>query len=714
MPTMNDNIQSLHKALCTGDYNQSIKHLRLLGRRIIQAWHTTPGAEKTKLPANPAFIIKYLSQQVIASYSETNLKPIKPQNETELRLKLSRLYIFLMSWEDADLTREADPNTVAGQNQNLRERQFLKLKASIDKPDRHAIHAALLAETLMLAQQTSAAIDTIIATLQKQKIKDLPELKNTLNTISEFENNITTQDLIDFILKHIDQLNSHIKRRDVFDPEKLNINIRKEQENAAKAIFSFTTPTKKKKALKVFGIFIAVIIALACGISTGGAIYALLPALSTVAIFAGVFIFTVGFIANFRFFAQNIPNFLITLTKKGNLTELINREGKREQFSPLKKYILFPIAGLASLAVGSASAALTYVVVLKFAMMVSLAAIWPPLPVIIVGILALVIGVGLIVSTLTAIIDLLKKPLPTRQELASWIKNLTPTQILGFAIMALLVAVALFGLVYYWIAAGADLAILIGKISIISMQFANAISIVVSVVAFTAQIAFTVLAVNKLYNVISNFFSKKPATDNNEIPARKEQPSKSWLGKIKSIIAWVYPPLSLVSNAGGNALLVYDNTSPVLSVAGAVACGFNSLTGNIPEQDPNQLRRALATEATVKTLEKLEAKAEPKKVKSSASSEIEADFIENLHRHRESWGKKINTQNLQETLLVSTTETIVKTSEELEAKKINLSVSVRGAKANNGLTFFSVADVAAKDRNQNLKDSCVASIKNGT
>jgi hypothetical protein len=623
MPNMDNNIQILHHALCNGDYSQYIKHLRLLGRALIQAWETIPGAgshtaEKAKFTANLAFIT-YLNQDVInkegAAEKTLNLKPIKPQNITELRLKLNRLRFFLMTWEDADLNREADENEEAGQNKNKRLRQFLKFKANLDKLDRHAISTAFFAETVMLLQQANACV-------QKNNISGA---NNHLVTTSVVVDNIkTTQALIDVVSQHIKQLN-------ICDSENLKLNKRQEQKNAAKAIVSFTTPTKKKKFLKVSGIFIAFIIALACGIATGGSIYALLPALSVVAILAGTFIFTVGFIANFRFFAKSIPDFLINLVKKGSVTELINKKGEREQFSAMKKYLVLPLAGLASLTVGLSGAALSYSVILKFVMAVLpvLAIIWPPLPIILVTILTGALCIGLMSSVLTAIIDALKKPLPTRQELTHWIKNITPTEIVAYLIKALLIPVALFGLVYYRITASWDLAALIGT------QLAGTISLAVSIVAFITQIAFVVLAVDKLYDVIANVFSEKQATDNTTEKAVAQNPqNKGLLSKIKSFIAWIYPPLSLVSNAAGNAFLVYDS-SPV-SIAGAAACGLNSLAGNIPKQDPNQLRRTQATERIINALDEFEPeKVAAAAVKESTMTQKEAeDFIAQLCHHR--------------------------------------------------------------------------------
>jgi hypothetical protein len=612
MSNMNHHIRLLHEALLKGENSKYAMNFLFFGESIVEAWKrtdplvTNDEKEKENKLARNLSIRKYLSQVVIpsASEAEKNLtpKPIKSQNkkEHELRLKLHRVLICLDVWEDPHLSREADANAEAGQNQNKRERQLIKDKGPIEIEDRRKIRVALFAYALILMQETNACIDAI----QKyQKKNNFPVLENTLNTISTFENNITTtQKLIDFFKKHIILLESSMKSRDGFDPPNLNIHI-SEYLNTAKGFSSL--PTKKKKSLKIIGIFIAVIIAIACGLSTGGAIYFLIiPSAYFVAIFTGILIFIVGFIANFRFYSQNIPNFLITLTKKGSVTELINREGKREQFSPLKKYLILPLAGFASLTVGVSGAALTFSPLVSFLGLTFLVSIWTPLPYIIAGIAVVAIFVALMVSTLTASIDLLKKPLPTWKELVQWAKDLKPIQILSYAI---LVIVSLAGLILYRIIAEWDLTKILKNI--MPSTLASVISQVFAVVSFLAQALFYIMSLNKFCNIIKNFFSEKKC-------------------------------VSLIGNAVGNGALIYNSDLPVLlHPVSAVFGSFNSLIGNISEQDPNQSARALATTESIKMLVKIGIFA-PTKEKSSVSSEVDPSFIEKLHLHREPLIKK--------------------------------------------------------------------------
>ena len=91
-------------------------------------------------------------------------------------------------------------------------------------------------------------------------------------------------------------------------------------------------------------------------------------------------------------------------------------------------------------------------------------------------------------------------------------------------------------------------------------------------------------------------------------PIQTENPAttvhKSTYSRIKSSLSSIFATICLVSNAIGNAVLVY--TGSVLSILGAIACALNSLAGNIPEQNRNQAERATANDAIVNKLIKLE------------------------------------------------------------------------------------------------------------
>lgn len=543
-------MQSLHAALEKGDYHHTIHQLRLLGHPILQAWQTTSAvinhhAEKIKFTTNADFK-KYLIEQ---ANRKLTIDSRKADHITQLKIQLCRLQILLMAWECRDnLIKET------ATKQDVRLRQLAKFKANLDKNDRYAIHVALLAlfaKILLLMQKSGASAEDI-------------EL---------FQQCKTKTDLINLVSQQITRLNSN-------NPElALTINLDKNTEidNAVNAILAFTASTRMKKFLKILGILLAGIIALTCGISTGIAIYAAIPPLP-IAILMGIVIFMVGMIANFNLFSQIIPDFLLNLVKKGSITEFIDKQGKRQQFSFNKKYILLPLAVLASAAVGSTNAALTFVSI------VTLLQLSAPLLMVIVGILASTIFIGISIAMLTAIINMLKKPLMTRQEFINKIKKLTFKKSLSYFIMALLIPLGLFGLVYFRIITAYDL---IALLKTFGTQLANALSITISVIAFVAQLAFTSLAIDNLYHAIANFFTKKSVVNPDDAIA--EQTTKTLGDNIKAFFTGIYLPISLVSNALGNGILACGTTFSTFDILGGIACGFNSLAGNVQGYDPNNL-----------------------------------------------------------------------------------------------------------------------------
>jgi hypothetical protein len=605
------NLSGLLEDLHQESYSEFLEKARLLGNSVKKDWYAQATNEKDKFTSNrnfKEFLIKKMAR--IPLPVENRFDEIKA-----LKTKLSHLQLFLAVWDDADLSRE----------ENKQIRPQVKYKAKLDKDDRHAVKIALLALAFTLSEQTDEWI--LSQEANKANASQVTHEQRADIRVTSFKEITTTEALNDLISKcirelirresrftlktYIDKLSKHdaIKYKDLIDElSKKNDRLKQLDEirkkpalaqkiaKIAKAISSFDTPTKKKKTLKYLGIFIAWIASLAAGISTGGAVYLLFPTLVIPAITVGVFIFAVGYIANFRFFSQNLPNFLLSLAKKGGATEFINREGKREQLSRLKKYLLLPLALLASLTVGISGAALTYTAILSLvsSILPMLAMLWPPLPIVLVGILAVSVLIVLSVSTFNAIIEMFKKPLPSLAALRETfsiekIRQLGARQIIACIMQALLIPVALFGLVYFRIIAGVDLSTLTGLVS----------AVISGVAALIAQIAFTVLSINKLNKALMHPFASSTQAGNLADTSRK-----GWFSRIKSTLAWIYAPVCLISNAVGNAALVY-NGSP-LSTAGAVACGLNSLAGNIPEQDMNQIKRVEATTAIVNKLYTLE------------------------------------------------------------------------------------------------------------
>jgi hypothetical protein len=484
------NLSALLEDLRLGYYNEFLKKARRLGGFVKKDWYKhydqlkDPSIEKNKFTSNKKFrqyLIDELSTKINTSISESKIN-------SGAKTELSNLRLFLMVWANSSLMQES-------------EIEPYKYKKSLDISDRHAVNIALLALLFTLSERNNEYIKQIeISEIYFQK--DLHEKDN----VGSFKEKTTKNDLINFISEHLNRLEQlvllrspDIKKNTSFSEEEFKKKKSEEIIKIGTAISSFITPTKKKKALKYLGIFIAGIASLAAGISTGGAVYLLFPTFVIPAIITGVFVCVVGVIANFRFFSENLPNFLLSLVKKGGATEFINQQGRREQLSRLKKYLLLPIALLASLTVGISGAALTYTAILSFVSSVlpMLAILWPPLPLVIVGILALSVLVVLTVSTFNAIIEMLKTPLSSLKDLRKIfsienIRKLNARQILSCVIQALLIPVALFGLVYFRITAGVDLSTLTGLVG----------AIISGVLAFIAQIAFTVLSINKLNNAL--------------------------------------------------------------------------------------------------------------------------------------------------------------------------------------------------------------------
>jgi hypothetical protein len=583
-------LEACEDALLKGNYNQFLIQARSSGLSIQKGLNNKFEENEENLE---------FKQTLVKAIESSLFIPIDTDGISSLKTKLFNLQTFLAVWDDPGLSRKKEDRAV---------RQRVKYKKNIDKNDRHAIKITLLSLSLALRIQVdeyschnSAYKKELNFNENYHKEHGNEFEQSEDHRLTSFKEIKTSEDLLKFVSDCTLRLNSTNETTE----EQTST---QEIEKIANAISSFQTPTKKKKALKYLGIFIAWIASLAAGISTGGAVYLLFPTLLVPAIIAGVFIFAVGYIANFRFFSQNLPNFLLSLVKKGSITEFINEEGARKQLSLVKKYLLLPLALLASLTVGIAGAALTYTAILSFVSSVlpMLAILWPPLPIVIVAILALSVLVVLSVSTFNAIIEMLKT-LPSLKYLKDTIlqvkfSQLSARQIFSCVIQALLIPLALFGLVYFRITAGVDLSTLTGLVS----------AIVTGVAAFIAQIAFTVLSINKLKEALVRPFD--PAPSQTENPATTAH--KSTFSRIKSSLSSICATICLVSNAIGNGVLVYAGS--VLSILGAIACALNSLAGNLPEdEDRNYKERAKADCFILENLTRL-------RKKDSGSSESDA------------------------------------------------------------------------------------------
>lgn len=611
----NDDVVSVQRNLMAGKYAKVLSDLRRLGRPIKQSWLKSPSSnntEKYKFTLNPVFK-QFLVEEIEKSKVSEAAKISAPDSDTEIPLpidqlknQLSRLALFLTAWkDDPNLSQETESEQLAvSESDKKRTRQLIKYKASLDKDDRYAVNIALQSMVFILCQQTNNFI-------KHQETAGEIYAENralTEKEISKFKDIRSKQGLLNFISKHIQSLNEFASDRKLSFSEALSSNEQQEILEIGAAITAFQTPNKKKKLIKYAGILLALIAALACGLSTGMAIFLLFPSLP-LAISLGIMIGLAGFYANFNFFSVNFPNFLITLLKKGGITEYINHEGKHRQLSTTYKFLLLPVV-LASITVGLGTIALTTVTILNAIASIlagatilkvgtaipliisALSMIWPPLPLIIlgiVGILAVTVGIMLTIAVLTALLSSMKEIAAlnmTFPELCKhaytkcleWFKNfknLKTHQKFRYAIMGLLLPFSLFGLAYFRYIAGVDLAVFISVIG----------AAVTGVISYIAQVAFTVIAINKLCNILIKPFSSS-ATTNQESSTLAP---KSIYSQVKSNFI---SPVCLLSNAIGNGFLGYDGSG--VSVAGAAACGVNSLAGNLSEPDMNQPKRKQA------------------------------------------------------------------------------------------------------------------------
>lgn len=574
-------VLSAEKKLMARNYEQFLSSLHRIGRPIKKAWLKSPlsddKVEKYKFTSNKKFK-EFLVNKIEKSgiVGPDNIKDI-PQTIKQLKTQLSELALFLLVWKD-------NPNS---STEEKKLRQEIKFKAPIDKDDRHAINIALQTMAFILCRKSN------------NFIKKVETLDNYAVDHAFTDEKIT--DLIknkrSFLFDHINSLKKFEAYR--YSETKITnseFSLKQEIEKIGKAISAFKTPNKKKKLFKYFGIFLAIITALACGISTGGAIFLLIPGSIVIPCIVGWLLFLFGFKSNYSFFSQNFPNFLLSLAKKGGITEFIDQKGERKQLSRVHKWGTLPLIGLASLAVGIPSATFTYLAILKLAtaLLPVLAVLWPPLPLIIVGCLAVTLGITLTVSVFTASIDVLKKYLAltlTFKEIFRALKrkfnNLTIGKKIFYMLMGALIIPAVLGLIYSRFAAGIDLSSFTGVIA----------SSIISVIAFIAQLPFTITSVLKLIHAVT------PSTDETNTTVSSNH---SVISKIFTWLCILGNWLCILGNAVGNACLIaldtlsapYSNVP--LAISGSVFYGLNSLAGNTPEPGVNRVERDGTTQEIIK------------------------------------------------------------------------------------------------------------------
>jgi hypothetical protein len=477
------------------------------------------------------------------------------------RLGLQKLSVFMTAWEDPYFRNGSESQVT---------RQYNKNKRFIDKQARHAIHAALFA--LCQTINPDSTLDP------KKSLRDYLKSLTPLYTemadvppinLSEGEqrdkNRTTTKVDTDKFQEKAQQ-----------SSPALNQAQQKEYlQSAERAITTYTPPTKKQRAIKIFSILLAIIVGLTAGLATAGAIYLFLPTMPLWGsiLVAGVIFGGVGFYSNYSFFAETLPDFF-QMIARGELTQYIDKEtGERKKMGWFRKCLL-GLAFIFALSVGVVSAALLVGAIISFV----------PLP------LALVLGffycVALTITMFYAFVKVIKDPISC-SEIKAWFKNLTARQILGVFIKGAFTALVLFGIGFGCKVSVVTLVTLLSAACpFISVPIISAIVIGLAVVSFVGQVPFAVLSVSKFYDVTVDFFTSLFCSSQD--PQRVKEGSgekQRWSTCLLKLLSYV----SLIINALGNAVLVVIK-GLTSSIFAAVGAGLYSFAGNIPEPNYTEQR----------------------------------------------------------------------------------------------------------------------------
>lgn len=435
-------------------------------------------------------------------------------------------------------------------------RQLMKFKNKIPKPTRKYIHRGLY--------------NIIVQNLQRfrQVAEDNEEKKlieHSLNCLKKIYHDediasaIKKKSLIIVIDKFLKYKKfNYIKTENVFL-------------EAAKLISTFSFWSDK--LLYGCGFGIGLIASLACGLSTGGAIFILLVGFSLPLGFViplSLLIFLAGTRANFQLFSQHITQFFQDLCKEDNHLQLFRN----------KKFLLLP-AGFLSLSVGIAAAAITYLEGTKMLALIcpALAATCPHLTIALFGVLAAALLIGLTIVMLRTFTGVLKSQFSWedfKKNIQEKWQNITVTQFFAYTFKVLVMAAAFFGLIYLDFTGTTTLAGLLGWVA------ADAITLA----AILGDLPFTLKTALAWCN---SLFNERNSNSN------LTKDTKYYLGQIVEFLA-------LIINAVGNAALVF--TDSCVSRIASIAAFMNSYASNRIQEDDSLLiqARVMATEKSLSSL----------------------------------------------------------------------------------------------------------------
>lgn len=504
-------------------------------------------------------------RQHIIKDIQNNESKRKFASEQEL-LSLFKLLCFIQVWADPEETW-----INADDDEYRKKRQLLKFKKNIPKPTRRLIHLGLFKLVYEIFRQFKQAAASNNDAEEEEFIKNLLESFEQ-PSIESNGNKLKKKSLINAINKFLKYKNFNST------PENIEENFL----GATKLIAGFSVWTDK--FFYGCGVGIEFISALACGLSTGGAIFVLLVGFSWplgLVIPLSLLIFFAGTRANFQLFSQHISPFLQDLCRNGAVAKFIDQQGKRLQLSRSKKFLLFP-AGFFSISVGIAAAAITYLEGTKMIALICPALIvaCPHLSVVLLSILASALLIGLTIVMFRTFIGVLQSQF-SWQEIKLDIKekwhNLNGAKGLGYVFKACVMVAAFFGLGYLDFIGTPTLASLLGWVAADGITLA----------AIIGDLPFTLITALAWCNSLF----KSSANPSSDLP----KDIAYYLWKIVEFSA-------LIVNALGNVALVF--TDSCVSRIASIACFMNSYVSNRMQEDDRIFIEA-RVEATKKSLASL-------------------------------------------------------------------------------------------------------------
>lgn len=474
-------------------------------------------------------------------------------------LDLFKLLCFIHAWSDSPEVWHTVDNI-----ERKKIRELLKFKSKIRKPIRRFIHYGLYKLTLENLQRFKQVAENDD---EKKLIEHLLNCLKKIYQDDDIDSDLKKKSLIIVIYKFL-------KQKEFSLPNEIDFIFLE----ATKLISDFSL--WPDKLLKRCGFAIGLIAALACGLSTGAAIFILFVSLSLPLGFViplSIIFFIAGTRANFQLFSQHIPEFLQDLFKAGGITKFIDQQGKYRQLSRNKKCLLLP-ASFLSLSVGIAAAAITY---LEGAKMIAL--ICPMLvttcPHLIVGllcVLAAALLIGLTIVMLRTFIGVLQSQFSMedfKKNIQEKWQNINVKQILAYSFKGLIIAAAFFGLVYLDFTGTTTLAGLLGWVA----------ADIITIAAIIGDLPFTLKTALAWCSSLFN---------NNDSNSNFTKDTKFYLEKLVEFLA-------LIINALGNAALVFSDSCA--SRIASIACFMNSYASNRIQEDEGELIQ-LREEVTQKSL----------------------------------------------------------------------------------------------------------------